>query len=259
MMLVKTIDSSTVLQFPNLVNCSNLWHGIFTRRGGMSRGPFQGLNVSFLVGDKNDIVLRNRKTVARCAGSRRLFFVRQVHGAQVLVLSEDKTSLLDNSASLTPPVSDAMVTDLQGTSLVIQAADCQAVLLYDPIRRVAANIHAGWRGSVMNIIGRTIAVMKTAFGSRPVDIIAGIGPSLGPCCAEFTNYQHEIPRQFWAYKMDHNHFDFWSLSKDQLCLAGVPMARIHVSSMCTKCRTDLFFSYRQEKTTGRFAAVIGLK
>jgi copper oxidase (laccase) domain-containing protein len=90
-------------------------------------------------------------------------------------------------------------------------------------------------------------------------MLAGIGPSLGPCCAEFINYREEIPQVYWRYKdADHN-FDFWSLSREQLLHAGVPAKNIETSRICTRCRTDEFFSYRAAKTTGRFAAVIGLK
>jgi copper oxidase (laccase) domain-containing protein len=123
---------------------------------------------------------------------------------------------------------------------------------------VVANVHSGWRGSLKNIIGRTVNIMGT-LGVRPPDIIAGISPSLGPCCAEFMNYKQEIPKKFWVYKDGDDHFDFWSLSRDQLGNAGVLPENVCLSKMCTKCCTDLFYSYRGEKTTGRFAAVIGLK
>jgi hypothetical protein len=101
--------------------------------------------------------------------------------------------------------------------------------------------------------------MQQHFGCRPNRILAGIGPSLGPCCAEFINYKTEIPREFWRYKGPDDHFDFWAISFDQLLNAGVRAKHIESSQICTRCRTDEFFSYRAEKTTGRFAAVIGLK
>ena len=115
------------------------------------------------------------------------------------------------------------------------------------------------RHGINNIIGRTVNVMKKNFGGLPSDIVAGVSPSLGPCCAEFTNYKDEIPNKYWVYKDGNDHFDFWSLSCDQLCKAGVLLDNIYLSKKCTKCNTDLFFSYRRESITGRFAAVIGLK
>jgi copper oxidase (laccase) domain-containing protein len=124
---------------------------------------------------------------------------------------------------------------------------------------VVANVHSGWRGSIQNIIGRTVDTMKQHFDCRPDGIIAGIGPSLGPCCAEFIHYETEIPKEFWGYMDSDDHFDFWAISSDQLMKAGVPEPNIESSQMCTRCRTDAFYSYRAEKITGRFAAVIGLK
>jgi len=137
-------------------------------------------------------------------------------------------------------------------------ADCQAVVLFDPVRRVVANIHSGWRGSVANIIAKTVSVMQHHFACNPADLLAGVGPSLGPCCAEFIHYEDEIPRQYWHYKNSGRHFDFWAMSRDQLCKAGVPGDNIRVAGCCTRCRTDLFFSYRAEKVTGRFAVAVGL-
>ena len=154
---------------------------------------------------------------------------------------------------------DGLVTHVAGKTLAIKLADCQAVLIYDPIQKVVGNVHSGWRGSIQNIIGRCIETMTTNFGSDPKDMIAGISPSLGPCCAEFINYKTEIPMPFWKYKNSTNHFDFWRISRDQLVGSGVLPDHIELSDICTKCNSHLFYSYRQSRDTGRFAAVIGLK
>ena len=139
-------------------------------------------------------------------------------------------------------------------------ADCQAILLYDPVRRVVANVHSGWRGSVSDIAGKTVAAMENRFGCRGRNLVAAIAPSLGPCCAEFRNYREEIPESFWRYKDGAEHFDFWKISRDQLAAAGLTPDNIHAGGLCTRCRTDLFYSYRGEaRQTGRFAAVIGLR
>jgi hypothetical protein len=132
------------------------------------------------------------------------------------------------------------------------------VLLFDPIRGAVANIHSGWRGSIDNIIGETVKEMRLRFGCRPRDLMAGIGPSLGPCCAEFLNFRREIPAALWRYRINATHFDFWAMSRDQLLGAGLKEGHIEQSRLCTRCRTDLFFSYRAAKETGRFASVIGL-
>jgi YfiH family protein len=239
------------LQFPNLKDFSELRHAVFTRRCGCSRTPYRSLNTSFSVGDAPDRVDRNRESIRHCLEATELVFARQVHGTDVAVVSGRPDGR--------PPTVDALVTTEQGRHLTIQVADCQAVMVYDPVRRVVANIHSGWRGSIGNIIGRTLHAMTAGFGSDAGDLVAGIGPSLGPCCAEFVHYRKEIPRFFWSYKNADHHFDFWAISFDQLCEAGVPAEHIFASRLCTRCHTDRFFSYRGEGTTGRFAAVIGLR
>jgi YfiH family protein len=191
-------------------------------------------------------------------GADEMTYLKQVHGCDIAVLRRHPQPN-HNPANPAPLTADAAVTDRLGNYLLVQVADCQSVLMYEPGRQVVANVHSGWRGSIGNIIDRTVEAMQQNFGCRPDRILAGIGPSLGPCCAEFINYRTEIPKRYWLYKDSDDHFDFWTLSVDQLINAGVPEENIETSQMCTRCRTDEFFSYRAEKTTGRFAAVIGLK
>jgi hypothetical protein len=257
-MILTTQSGVSFYQFNNLIAGSGIDHRIFSRNAGHSQPPFASLNVGFGIGDSPKNVSANRGIISRCMGAGRPVFARQVHGCEIAVLSRDseKGGIAAAGRALT---ADAMVTDIIGRNLVIQVADCQAVLLYEPSRRVIANVHCGWRGSIQNIIGRTVAVMVRHFNCRPGRIRAGIGPSLGPCCAEFINYSTEIPKEFWRYKDLNAHFDFWSLSRDQLKRAGVAEINIEFGGICTRCHTDDFFSYRAQKTTGRFAAVIGLR
>jgi YfiH family protein len=250
-------NEASFYRFENLARFSEIRHGIFTRHFGCSTGPFQSLNVSFGLGDRATHVRENRQVIARAIGSNDLIYAQQVHGDQVLILNPDNFGCDENREPVLG-TGDALVTDASGKFLTIQLADCQSILLYDASRRVVANIHSGWRSSIKNIAGRTVQVMQKHFKSHPADIIAGIGPSLGPCCAEFVNYREEIPEIFWQYKTAADHFDFWSISCDQLADAGVPRENIEVSNVCTCCNTAVFFSYRGEGQTGRFASVIGL-
>lgn len=233
-------------------------HAVFTRKDGYSRKPYESLNTSFGVGDDAENVRRNRLAIQQGLDADTLVFARQVHGNDILVVTrEDDFKLLIESG--TPPVVDALVTNVRNYFLVVQVADCQPIFLYDTARQVTANIHSGWRGSVSNLIGRTIRAMQAEFGTAAADLVAGVGPSLGPCCAEFINYRREIPQDLWSYKSADHHFDFWAISREQLATAGVPQQNIFLSNICTRCNTDQFFSYRGEKITGRFAAVIGLQ
>jgi YfiH family protein len=244
-------------QFENLQKYPTIRHGIFTRHCGHSAGDFQSLNVSLDLGDAADHVRKNRNLVSQVIEGRDLVFVKQVHGDQVVVLNPRNIDSY-RGAHRALGTGDAIVTNVTGKFLSTQLADCQSILLYDPIRHVVANVHSGWRGSIKNILGCTVGVMKKYFECHSADIIAGIGPSLGPCCAEFVNYRKEIPRIFWRYKSTDDHFDFWTLSRDQLTRAGVLGENVEIGRICTKCNTETFFSYRAEGRTGRFAAVIGL-
>jgi hypothetical protein len=152
-----------------------------------------------------------------------------------------------------------MLTDRAGKFLVVQVADCQPILMHDPVRRVVANVHCGWRGSLADVAGRTVAALQGRFGCAPQDLLVGVGPSLGPCCAEFVNYRSEIPERLWGYRRDSVCFDFWAMTRDQLVAAGVRDGNIQISGLCTRCDPGRFFSYRTHNRTGRFPAVIGLK
>ena len=251
-------NGASYFQFENLAQFPGIDHGIFTRNTGHSQPPFAGLNVSYGIGDEDKAVARNRDLISGIMGAGEMTYIHQVHGREIAVLGRDRKAK-NNPVAARPLIADAVVTDQSGNYLVVQVADCQSVLMYEPTRQVVANVHSGWRGSIQNIVGRTVDTMKQHFGCSPDGIIAGIGPSLGPCCAEFIHYETEIPKEFWGYKDSDDHFDFWAISSDQLMKAGVPQRNIESSQMCTRCRTEAFYSYRAEKITGRFAAVIGLK
>lgn len=243
----------------------HLVHGVFPRRGGVSRPPFDSLNVGFSTGDDPAAVSENRNRILSWLRLPRAVFLHQVHGSEVLVLAKDEIIDPDrfwapgHPATATALRADAVVTDQTQLALVIQVADCQAVMLADPYKNVIANVHSGWRGSVANIIGRCVDIMISRFGSDPQQILAGISPSLGPCCAEFIHYKQEIPEPLWQYKFqDRDYFDFWALSFDQLTAKGVSSSHINHMNLCTRCHADQFFSYRKAGQTGRFACAIGL-
>jgi hypothetical protein len=280
-MIITHKNGVSFLEFKKLANLPGIRHGIFTRNTGVSSDPFRSLNISFGVGDDDRNVRRNREIISKCLNEENLVFADQVHGSRIVVFPKGKKKVMifdsDGCGDVEPSeilsrrigvsnpdsehkyVGDALVTNIRKKILVIQVADCQSVIMYDPVQQVVANVHSGWRGSVNDIIGLTIKVMKKSFGCFARDIVAGIGASLGPCCAEFVNYEKEIPKRYWKYKDDNNHFDFWSLSCDQLCQAGVLMDNVNLSRLCTKCDPGRFFSFRGEGATGRFASVIGLK
>jgi YfiH family protein len=250
-------ENLTVFECPGIAALPGVRHGIFSRHGGCSRGVYNSLNVSFGIGDSEEAVVKNRKQISGYFEEGRLVFLEQVHGTDVCMVCDGGGSC-GKKTFCDAGTGDAMITNVPGIFLVIQVADCQAVMIYDPENHVIANLHAGWRGNVQNIIGRTLNIMKDRFNSAPADLRVGISPSLGPCCAEFVNYQKEFPEIYWRFKDDGQHFDLWALSRDQLREEGVSAENISISGLCTRCHADTFFSYRAQKETGRFAAVIGL-
>src|SRR4030042_1744814 len=179
--------SPLLAAFPEVV------HGFCTRRGGMSTGPYDSLNLSFAVGDEADLVAANRRRVQQALRLDSLVSATQVHGHRSAVITGNPR------APEEIPEVDLLLSAQTGPGLLIKQADCQAVMLYDPRRRVAANVHCGWRGQVQNILGRAVHRLQEVFGSRPRDLRAAIGPSLGPCCAELRNFRRELPPQFRPY------------------------------------------------------------
>ncbi len=249
-----------IRQFDRLTAEPGLEHAVFTRQGGNSTGPFDSLNVGMNSGDRAKIIASNRKLIIRQMGMKPHLFLNQVHGKEIQILKKEDN---DPAETVEPGgeiyTADGIITDMEDLVLVIQVADCQAVMFYDPEKRVIANVHSGWRGSVGNIAGACVDKMRTVFGCRPERILAGIGPSLGPCCAEFIHYRTEIPKHLWPYKAaDRDYFDFWQMTADQLKDKGIKAGNIENMKTCTKCNTRLFYSYREEKTTGRFACVIAM-
>ena len=216
---------------------------MFNRYGGQSQPPFSYLNCSYAVGDDREAVAANRSRMKDALKLDRLVSVGQVHGDGIYCLEEFPADDLEEDGY------DAIVSLLPEVGLMIQHADCQAVLLCDPGRRIIAAVHSGWRGSVGDILGKTVRLMSDRYAARPQDIMAVIGPSLGPCCSEFINHRLELPEQFQRFRTVDNHFDFWQISREQLTTAGLLSPSISVAGPCTSCSPD-YFSYRRARKTG---------
>ena len=190
----------------------------------------------------------------------RLLTLRQVHGAEVLIFEE-------NTRALTHPQPyDAVVTDKKGVALGIWTADCLPILMADRSKRIIAAVHAGWRGIWGGIIQKAVRAMGEAFESSPADILAGIGPGIGPCCYEvkedvvslFQN-SHDSPHQFIQEREGRHYLDLDRAAQLELTAAGIPPDNIEAVPLCTACREDLFFSYRRDKGAGRQLSFIMLK
>jgi YfiH family protein len=254
-----THDELIYYQFDSL---QGVRHGVFTRLGGVSQGPFHSLNVGATVGDAPENVNHNRQRIyaelAVTEDSVRTSW--QVHGADVLLVNGD------SPRSWPPPQADGIVTNHPGLVLMMRFADCVPLLFHDPIRQVAGIAHAGWPGTLAGTGPATVRAMQQAFACKPADIVAGIGPSIGPCCYEvgpevvegvheaFDSMAEELLK---PGKGERPHFDLWAANA--LALRQMGVTQIETARMCTSCRSDLFFSHRADRgQTGRFGAVIGL-
>lgn len=230
-------------------------HGAVSRNGGVSPQPFDTTNISYGVGDDYHNVMANRTMIKKHFGLQYLISARQVHGDHVQRVMPVKEDYVVEDA-------DGLITDVKSVGLMIGHADCQAILLYDTVQRAVGAVHSGWRGSVANIIATTIAAMEEQFNTDPGDLYVAIGPSLGPCCAEFVNYRQELPREFLSFQVTENHFDFWEISKAQLRQCGVSDGKVSCVKICTFCSPD-YFSYRracrdEAGITGRNGTLIAL-
>lgn len=250
-----SLDASQVIsfQFKGLTD-ARLPHAVLTRHGGVSQLPYNSLNTSHSSGDKPEDVRRNLRIIEEFIGADHLVSMKQCHGRHIEIIFDGGVE------SLSRPIhADALITNRKRVAIMVRLADCQGIILFDPVKRVIANVHCGWRGNVLNIIDTTVKRMVSTFGCRARDLMAAVGPSLGPCCAEFSSSEQIFPREFHAFMVRKNYFDLWEISRWQLRSAGLKDRNIEVAGVCTRCRTDLFYSYRGEGITGRFAMVAMLQ
>lgn len=256
--------------FPHLEASNLVVHGFTTRVGGVSTGFYDSLNTSFHVGDSDCNVLLNRKLACRALGidPRHLVAGRQVHGDGIRVVEEGDKGRGAQAEEDSLPETDALVSGLQGVPLSSYYADCVPIFLLDPVRRVAALAHAGWKGTVLKIGQKVVERMTGVFGTDPADCLAGVGPSIGPCCYEvdepvISRFREACPgcqKLAEAVSQGKWKLNLWEANRFNLLEAGLKTANILTANICTSCSKDLFFSYRAQKgMAGRMVSLIMLK
>jgi YfiH family protein len=272
-----------------------LVHGFSTRPGGASELASERdgkkvreevLNLGFAEWDSRENVLENRNRFfsAHGAAKMRIVTLRQIHS--------DIVHRVDRNSADEPLQGDAHFTHERGVLLSVQTADCVPILLADTKQRAVAAIHAGWRGTLRRIAAKTLGRMQMEFGTDPAEVIAALGPGIGRCCyevgpevarefqAQFPEAQEwfEAPTNFFSAAEDPNwlpwltmrppghpapdpraRLDLLTANRAILVAAGIPSGNIVSSEYCTSCRTDLFFSYRRERPTGRQTAAIAIR
>ncbi|NLW63969.1 MAG: peptidoglycan editing factor PgeF [Syntrophomonadaceae bacterium] len=239
------------------------------RNGGFSAGPFKSLNLGLHVGDNPELVMANRDLVGRSLGFGldRMVCCEQVHGREVAVVNRRHAGRGAYSLDDALKGCDAMVTNTSGVFLTAFFADCFPLYFFDPVKRVVALAHSGWKGTALRIAEATLKVMKSEFGCRSKDILVFIGPGIGPECFGINaQRKNQVEGLFTfsdkiIYSYNENRF-VWDLElTNRLILkeSGIPEENIESCHLCTSCHQDQFFSYRASGgRTGRMAAVLSL-
>ncbi len=275
-----------VFQFQNLKNAPGLAHAVSTRLA-----PGQPLIPGVQPAAPNDYRLAGRAAFIQketIFGRRSEFLaalgldyakvqtnlvgVRQLHTATVRTVGPEAYGANLNWDNPLPDC-DGVITDQPGVPLMTIHADCPAILLYDPVRKIAGTLHSGWRGTVGKIGLEGVRQMVEVYGSHPKDILAGIGPSIGPCCYQVGEpvlsevnraFGPELAAELLIKQPDgSHHFDLWQAIYNTLLEAGLNPANIEQSKVCTLCENETFFSYRatppdQRHNYGQFTAVVVL-
>ncbi|GAP10901.1 uncharacterized protein, YfiH family [Bellilinea caldifistulae] len=235
---------------------------VFTRKGGVSPMPWDSLNLGGTVGDSRENVIENRRRIFEALGIEvtSIFDVWQIHSD--MVLYSDKPRPLDHPHEK----ADAIVTNNPSVTLLMRFADCVPILLFDPVHRAIGLIHAGWKGTVQKITSKTVQFMQESFQSKPADILAGIGPSIGvdhyiikeDVAREVAEtFGNKVGEVLQAANGD-IHFDLWRAN--EILLREVGVKSIQIAQQCTACDLKRWFSHRAEQgKTGRFAALIKLR
>lgn len=247
-------------QFESFPANGRVQQAVFSRQGGQSPAPFDGLNMSVSVPDDKANVYANRAKAYGLFGRQNETAVHAhlVHGNEVAVVTQA------NNGQHVPHV-DGIITNERGCALTMNYADCAPIFLLDPVQGAIGLGHAGWKGAVVDLPGAMVRAMTKAFGSNPADMLAGIGP-----CISWAQYEvdeplvSEVKEAFADWdtllmrpeEKDNGryHFDLAEANRQNLHNAGV--RQIELAGLCTAVRTDLFFSHRAEKgKTGRFGTI----
>jgi len=251
-------------------NAQGIVAAFSTRRGGISARPFDTLNLGLHVGDAQDVVLSNRESYVNIFALHldMLVCCEQVHGSEVIRVSQADRGRGARMHSQALPGADAMISDTPGLFMMALYADCIPVYFFDPRKRAVGLAHSGWKGTMAQIAVNTIRAMHDEFGSMPEDMNLFIGPGIGSCCFAIQADLAERVRRDFRHLSDILYTDGdggckWDLketNRQLLVNCGVKAENITVCDLCTACNPQLFYSYRRDKgRTGRMGALLGIR
>ena len=233
----------------------NVRHGFSTRKGGVSQGHLASLNLRGAVpsGDDPELVLENYRRFCAAIGTdvNAAVLSKQVHETTVRICTEaDAGKGLWSERDYT---ADALVSDVKGLPLTVFSADCGIILLHDPVHQAIGAVHAGWRGCAAGIVEKAVQTMTAAYGTRPADLLAAIGPCIGQCCFETDD---DVPaamraalgedaESYLEQRPPKWHVDLAGLNRQWLLRAGLLPDHIDSCGLCTACHPELFWSHRK--------------
>lgn len=254
--MIALTEDKRMLGYGVMTPYPNIFCFSTTRHGGFSEGNYASFNCTPYTGDDEEAVRRNRELLCSSMPCRpvELIIPFQTHGTKVLDI--DETYLQASAGERTEMLQgvDALITRKPGCCLCISTADCIPVLLYDRMNQAIAAAHAGWRGTVNNIVGRTLGRMHELYGTEGKDVIACIGPGISLPSFEVGEEVYEAFRangfamdyiSEWKPETHKHHIDLWAANRMQLTAFGVPDGQIETSGICTYVRHEEFFSARR--------------
>ncbi len=252
-----------LLHFKHLAKHPRLVHAVSSRQfDGMD-----GFNIADHVGQdaQNAIANRARLCTRLKLDLNRLTVGQQVHKANVVKVTSENVGRGSGGWKSGIADTDALITNLTATPIMVLSADCPLILVYDPVNNAIGTIHASWRCTFAGIIGRTIAAMVENFHSDPMHMIAGIGPGAGPCCyqidEQFIKTIAERPEllPFIIHRVSGQYYDLWSAGQSELVRAGLPAENIEKMGICTICNEQFFSFRRQAAEAGRFGLIAAIQ
>jgi YfiH family protein len=243
-----------------------LTHAFCTRMGGTSTGNFFSLNFSSLEGDSTENIRQNWNILAEAFSmeAEQFFVVNQIHGDSILLIDHPVRNLRSHQTHKY----DAIITNQPGLAIGVKTADCVPIFITDKVKRIVGVAHAGWRGTALNIAAKVVDIFVNRFASQTDDIVAVIGPAIGPCCYQvdelvFDTMETHKNRDSFFYpccKQGRWTLDLPLANKLQIIGRGVLQENTYSADYCTSCNTDIFYSHRGEGgNTGRQLNFIMLK
>ncbi len=253
---LKVENAICYFEIPEFTRFGWLRHAFLTRRSGVSLPPYDSLNLSDKNGDRKECASRNKNLIARTFGfdPSRLVLLDQMQQDQILFLKEPVITLPS------PLEYDALVTNSPNLFLAILTADCLPIFVVDQKRRVIAAIHAGRNGTALHITAKVLKKMKEEFGCSPRDLLITLGPSIGICCYEIDEKAFRPEWKPFSASRERGKWmvDLARINIAQMKREGIEEDQISWIDLCTRCCSDLFFSYRKEGRTGRQLSFIGI-